>query len=45
MTALMVATNGGHLAQLAELAERMQEIEADRLWITFDSPQSRSLLA
>ena len=45
MTALMVATNGGHLAQLAELAERMHEIEADRLWITFDSPQSRSLLA
>jgi UDP-N-acetylglucosamine transferase subunit ALG13 len=45
MTALLVATNGGHLAQLDELAPRMRGIEADRLWITFDSPQSRSLLA
>jgi len=45
MTALMVATNGGHLAQLVELGERLDGIEADRLWITFDSPQSRSLLA
>lgn len=45
MTALLVATNGGHLAQLVELAPRMDGIEADRLWVTFDSPQSRSLLA
>ena len=45
MTALLVATNGGHLAQLVELAPRLDGIEADRLWITFDSPQSRSLLA
>lgn len=45
MTALMVATNGGHLAQLVELGERLDGIEADRLWITFDSPQSRSVLA
>lgn len=45
MTALMVATNGGHLAQLVELGQRLDGIEADRLWITFDSPQSRSLLA
>ena len=45
MTALMVATNGGHLAQLVELGERLDGIEADRLWVTFDSPQSRSLLA
>jgi UDP-N-acetylglucosamine transferase subunit ALG13 len=45
MTALLVATNGGHLAQLVELAQRMDGIEPDRLWVTFDSPQSRSLLA
>ena len=45
MTALLVATNGGHLAQLVELSQRMDGIEPDRLWITFDSSQSRSLLA
>lgn len=45
MTALLVATNGGHLAQLVELAPRLAGIEADRLWVTFDSSQSRSLLA
>ena len=45
MTFLFVAANGGHLAQLAELEKRMAGNEQDRLWVTFDSPQSRSLLA
>ena len=45
MTFLFVAANGGHLAQLAELEKRMAGYEHDRLWVTFDSPQSRSLLA
>jgi UDP-N-acetylglucosamine--N-acetylmuramyl-(pentapeptide) pyrophosphoryl-undecaprenol N-acetylglucosamine transferase len=44
MTALMVAANGGHLSQLVELADRMDGLEHDRLWVTFDSPQSRTLL-
>ena len=45
MTALLVATIGGHLAQLVELEKRLGGLEEDRLWITFDTPQSRSLLA
>jgi UDP-N-acetylglucosamine transferase subunit ALG13 len=45
MTSLFVAANGGHLAQLVELEKRMAGNDHDRLWVTFDSPQSRSLLA
>lgn len=45
MTTLLVATTGGHLAQLVELARRLPGIGPDRLWVTFDTPQSRSLLA
>ncbi|MFO1070026.1 MAG: glycosyltransferase [Geminicoccaceae bacterium] len=45
MTAVMVATNGGHLAQLVELSGRMDGLDGERHWVTFDSPQSRSLLA
>lgn len=45
MTALLVATTGGHLAQLAELASRLESLDVHRHWVTFDEPQSRSLLA
>jgi UDP-N-acetylglucosamine transferase subunit ALG13 len=45
MTSLFIAANGGHLSELAELEQRMAGNEDDRLWVTFDSPQSRSLLA
>lgn len=45
MTTVLVAANGGHLAQLVELAPRLAGVGPDRLWVTFDSPQSRSLLA
>ena len=44
MTTVLVAANGGHLSQLRELAERIDGVGTDRLWVTFDSPQSRSLL-
>lgn len=44
MTTLLVAATGGHLAQLHELAARIDLARRDRLWVTFDSPQSRSLL-
>lgn len=44
MTTLLVATTGGHLAQLAELSRRLPGIGQDRLWVTFDTAQSRSLL-
>ena len=41
MTTVLVAANGGHLSQLFELADRIDGIGADRLWVTFDSPHSR----
>jgi UDP-N-acetylglucosamine--N-acetylmuramyl-(pentapeptide) pyrophosphoryl-undecaprenol N-acetylglucosamine transferase len=42
MTTLLVASTGGHLAELHDLAPRLGI--TDRRWVTFDSPQSRSLL-
>jgi UDP-N-acetylglucosamine--N-acetylmuramyl-(pentapeptide) pyrophosphoryl-undecaprenol N-acetylglucosamine transferase len=44
MRTLLVASEGGHLAQLHLLSERMNA-SSDRVWVTFDTPQSRSLLA
>jgi UDP-N-acetylglucosamine transferase subunit ALG13 len=44
MTTLFVASTGGHLAQLYELAGRMNELGQDRLWVSFDNEQSRTLL-
>lgn len=41
---LLVASTGGHLAQLNMIADRLGATD-DSVWITFDSPQSRSLLA
>lgn len=41
---LFVASTGGHLAQLTRLSERFNPT-AESMWVTFDSPQSRSLLA
>ncbi|MHA3683349.1 glycosyltransferase [Leucobacter sp. HY1910] len=39
----MVASTGGHLSQLVRLAERENAAD-DSVWVTFDSPQSRSML-
>lgn len=44
MTVVYVAATGGHLAQLRALAPRIGGTE-DALWVTFDTAQSRSLLA
>ncbi len=44
MTTLLVAAAGGHLAQLHRLAPRLDAVDEDRVWVTFDGPQSRSLL-
>jgi UDP-N-acetylglucosamine transferase subunit ALG13 len=44
MTHLLVAATGGHLSQLVQLAPRIAN-HVDTLFVTFDSPQSRSLLA
>ena len=43
MTTLLVASTGGHLAELHDLVPRLGI--GERRWVTFDSPQSRSLLA
>jgi UDP-N-acetylglucosamine--N-acetylmuramyl-(pentapeptide) pyrophosphoryl-undecaprenol N-acetylglucosamine transferase len=45
MTTLLVAATGGHLAQLYQLHRRLVEPGETVLWATFDSPQSRSMLA
>jgi UDP-N-acetylglucosamine--N-acetylmuramyl-(pentapeptide) pyrophosphoryl-undecaprenol N-acetylglucosamine transferase len=39
-----VASTGGHLEQLFTLAPRLHENWQNGIWITFDSPQSRSTL-
>lgn len=41
---LLVASTGGHIAQLARLAPGLGA-SPDSLWVTFDSEQTRSLLA
>ncbi|MFC8619298.1 glycosyltransferase [Micromonospora purpureochromogenes] len=43
MTTLFVASAGGHLAELHDLAPRLG-LQDDCVWATFDSQQSRSLL-
>ncbi len=47
MTTLLVATTGGHLAQLVDIVDRLPHVDASevRVWVTHDHPQSRSLLA
>ncbi|GAA1147879.1 glycosyltransferase [Nesterenkonia lutea] len=42
--ALLVASTGGHLEQLVQL-EPVLGVSPQSQWMTFDSPQSRSLLA
>jgi UDP-N-acetylglucosamine--N-acetylmuramyl-(pentapeptide) pyrophosphoryl-undecaprenol N-acetylglucosamine transferase len=42
---LLVASSGGHLAQLHRLVNTFDLAEEARTWVTFDTPQSRSLLA
>jgi UDP-N-acetylglucosamine--N-acetylmuramyl-(pentapeptide) pyrophosphoryl-undecaprenol N-acetylglucosamine transferase len=45
LTTLLVASTGGHLKQLHRLHRRLDGIEGPFRWSTFDTPQSRSLLA
>jgi UDP-N-acetylglucosamine transferase subunit ALG13 len=40
---VLAASTGGHLAQLSRIAPSLGAAD-DSLWVTFDSPQSRSLL-
>jgi Oligosaccharide biosynthesis protein Alg14 like len=42
-TAMLVCSSGGHLLQLYRLKPWWDQVE--RIWVTFDMPDSRSLLA
>jgi UDP-N-acetylglucosamine--N-acetylmuramyl-(pentapeptide) pyrophosphoryl-undecaprenol N-acetylglucosamine transferase len=44
VTTVLVAANGGHLAQLVDLAPRLGRLADDVVWVTQRSPQSDSLL-
>lgn len=44
MADLLVASTGGHLAQLFRLVTRIPQLSDEQTWVTFDTPQSRSLL-
>ncbi len=44
MTTLLLATTGGHLSQLRDLAPRLPT-DGPELWVTHDNEQSRSLLS
>ena len=45
MSTLLVASSGGHLKELHHLRERVEGLEPPFTWVTFDTPQARSLLA
>jgi UDP-N-acetylglucosamine--N-acetylmuramyl-(pentapeptide) pyrophosphoryl-undecaprenol N-acetylglucosamine transferase len=45
LTTLLVASTGGHLKQLHRLHRRLVGVDGPYRWSTFDTPQSRSLLA
>lgn len=44
MTVLLACSGGGHLKQLHRLVPRLGLADEDRLWVTFDTGLSRSLL-
>jgi UDP-N-acetylglucosamine--N-acetylmuramyl-(pentapeptide) pyrophosphoryl-undecaprenol N-acetylglucosamine transferase len=44
MSTLLVSSVGGHLAELHRLLPRLRGVEQERVWVTFDTPQSRSVL-
>jgi UDP-N-acetylglucosamine--N-acetylmuramyl-(pentapeptide) pyrophosphoryl-undecaprenol N-acetylglucosamine transferase len=44
MATLLIASNGGHLKQLHRLHRRFTGVSGPFRWVTFDTPQSRSLL-
>jgi UDP-N-acetylglucosamine transferase subunit ALG13 len=45
VSTLLVASSGGHLKELHHLKDRVEGIEPPYSWVTFDTPQARSLLA
>jgi UDP-N-acetylglucosamine--N-acetylmuramyl-(pentapeptide) pyrophosphoryl-undecaprenol N-acetylglucosamine transferase len=45
VSTLLVASTGGHLKELHHLHRRLGDVDGPFHWVTFDTPQSRSLLA
>jgi UDP-N-acetylglucosamine--N-acetylmuramyl-(pentapeptide) pyrophosphoryl-undecaprenol N-acetylglucosamine transferase len=45
LSTLLVASTGGHLKELHYLHRRLSGVAGPFRWVTFDTPQSRSLLA
>jgi UDP-N-acetylglucosamine--N-acetylmuramyl-(pentapeptide) pyrophosphoryl-undecaprenol N-acetylglucosamine transferase len=45
LSTLLVASTGGHLKELHHLHRRLAGVRGPFRWVTFDTPQSRSLLA
>ena len=45
MKRLLISATGGHLTELVELADRLRPSAVAEHWVTFDSAQSRHLLA
>lgn len=44
MTTLLVASAGGHIKELHRLAPRFAPVDGDRVWVTNETVQTRSLL-
>jgi UDP-N-acetylglucosamine--N-acetylmuramyl-(pentapeptide) pyrophosphoryl-undecaprenol N-acetylglucosamine transferase len=44
LTTLLVASTGGHLKEMHHLHRRLSGVAGPFRWVTFDTPQSRSLL-
>ncbi len=44
MATLLVASTGGHLKELHHLHRQLPDVTGPFRWVTFDTPQSRSLL-
>ncbi len=42
---LWVSSCGGHLAELKKIADLYPDLERESMWVTFDTPQARSMLA
>jgi UDP-N-acetylglucosamine--N-acetylmuramyl-(pentapeptide) pyrophosphoryl-undecaprenol N-acetylglucosamine transferase len=44
VSTLLVASSGGHLKELHHLRDRVRGVRGPFRWVTFDTPQTRSLL-
>jgi UDP-N-acetylglucosamine--N-acetylmuramyl-(pentapeptide) pyrophosphoryl-undecaprenol N-acetylglucosamine transferase len=44
VSTLLVASRGGHLMELHQLRDRVRGVSGPFRWVTFDTPQTRSLL-